>query len=88
MGAALAAGAVVHHAWGQGLHGNCTPLEGSNVLRGRLEVRWIAHLHIHPEVLRKTTDKELGALTRGEPLGMAHHRLKVVGELLHSRRKG
>jgi hypothetical protein len=59
-------------------------LESSSVVPGRLEVWWVSHLHIHPKVLRKTTDEELGTLTRGDPLSVARHCLKTSGKLLHS----
>ena len=69
------------------LHGSRTTLERPGVVHGRLEVRGVAHLHVHPDMIRKATNEELGPLTRGDVPGVTCHRLEAMGELLHSGNK-
>ena len=47
----------------------------------------VAHLHVHPDMIRKATNEELGPLTRGDVPGGTCHRLEAIRELLHSGNK-
>ena len=70
--------------WRRG-HGRRPTLESPCQVHGRLDVLGIAHLHIHPNVLGKAPDEEIGLLFGRDATCMAGHRLKAVGELLDSR---
>lgn len=43
-----------------------------------------AHLHVHPDMLWKAADEELGQLARGDVAGVTRHRREAIDELLHS----
>jgi hypothetical protein len=53
------------------------------IVHGRLQVLWVAHLHVDADVVGQAADEELGALASRDARRMACQRLKAVGEILH-----
>jgi hypothetical protein len=65
------------------LHGHHTLLEGVGILHGRLEVLGIAHLHVHADVIWKTSHEKLGPLTSRNAGWVARQCLEAVRKVLH-----
>jgi hypothetical protein len=63
-------------------------LEGAGVVHGRLEVLWVAQLHVHADVVREASDEELGALASRDAGRVASQGLKAVSEVLHGGGEG
>jgi hypothetical protein len=56
------------------------------VVHGRLEIRGVAHLHIHPNVFRQAPHEQLGLLAGAEVIvGVAEHRVVALRVLLDRR---
>ena len=65
------------------LDGHRTALERAGVVHGRLDILGSLKLHVHADVIRKSTDKEVGPLLRRHAQCMACQGLEAVGEVLH-----
>ena len=63
-------------------------LECADIVHHRLQVLWVLHLDIHPDVLQKATNKELSSLACRDIRCVVGESLKAVGELLDGRGEG
>ena len=65
------------------LYGHCAALERAGVVHGRLDILGSLKLHVHADVIRKSTDKEVGPLLRRHARCVACQGLETVGEVLN-----
>ena len=65
------------------LDGHRAALEHAGVVHGRLEILGSPKLHVHADVIRKSTDEEVSPLLRRHARRVACQGLEMVGKVLN-----